>query len=93
MKALAMGSSLAVHAESSTQGGDLLSVTLAVDQAPFGRGGGASEEQLDGDPETVAARAKAWQEKIASGISQRLLSRQNSTSRLAAALEAEGQEP
>lgn len=60
VKALAMGSSLAVHAESSVPGGDLLSVTLAVDQ-----------ENLDGEPQVVAARAKAWQERIASGISQR----------------------
>lgn len=77
VKALVIGNNLAVHADSSTPGADLLSITLTVDQ-----------ENLDGDPTAVAARAKEWQEKVAAGVSQRLLSRQNSTARLGAALEA-----
>lgn len=75
VKALSIGSNLAVHAESSTPGGDLLSVTLTV------------EDNGDSDS-TAAARAKDWQEKIAMGVSQRLLSRHNSTARLGSALEA-----
>lgn len=76
VKALSIGSNLAVHAESSTPEGDLLSVTLTV------------EDNGDSDSTAAAARAKDWQEKIAMGVSQRLLSRHNSTARLGSALEA-----
>ncbi|CAJ1348646.1 unnamed protein product, partial [Effrenium voratum] len=77
VKALAIGNNLAVHAESSSAGADLLSVTLTVDK-----------ENMDNEPVSVAARAKEWQERVAAGISQRLLSRQNSTAVLGRALEA-----
>ncbi|CAE8720269.1 unnamed protein product, partial [Polarella glacialis] len=77
VKALAIGGSLAIHAASSAPGADLLSLTLNVDKAAS-----------DNDPVSVAARAKEWQEKVAVGVAQRLLSRQNSTARLGKALEA-----
>ncbi|CAK9111072.1 Probable proteasome inhibitor, partial [Durusdinium trenchii] len=77
VKALAVGNNLAVHAESSSPGADLLSVILTVDQ-----------EHIDGDPSAVAARAKDWQERIAAEVTQRLLGRNSSTARLGAALQA-----
>lgn len=76
VKALTMSGNLMVHAASSVQGGELLTVTLAVD-AP------AAET----DPAAVAARAKVWQEKMASGICARLLGLHNSTSRLGKVLD------
>eukprot|EP00931_Biecheleriopsis_adriatica_P095036 TRINITY_DN68667_c0_g1_i1.p1 TRINITY_DN68667_c0_g1~~TRINITY_DN68667_c0_g1_i1.p1 ORF type:complete len:308 (-),score=55.22 TRINITY_DN68667_c0_g1_i1:97-1020(-) len=77
IKALAIGSSLAVHAASSSAGADLLNLTINVETS-----------SVDNDPVSVVARAKEWQEKAAAGIAQRLLGRQNSTARLGKALEA-----
>jgi len=80
VKALFIGSSLQVHAASSTQGADLLSATLEV-SAPSGDDALAREKQL-----------QSWQEKISSSVAMRLLQRNNSTARFAKALaqEAEG---
>ncbi|CAE7034382.1 unnamed protein product [Symbiodinium sp. CCMP2456] len=77
VKAVGIGSSLAVHAASSAPNADLLETKLSV-----------SQDAVDNDPVSVAARAKAWQEKVAVGVAQRLLSRHNSTARLGTALEA-----
>ncbi|CAE7021828.1 unnamed protein product [Symbiodinium natans] len=77
VKAVGIGSSLAVHAASSAPSSDLLEAKLSV-----------SQDVIDNDPASVAVRAKAWQEKVAVGVAQRLLSRHNSTARLGAALEA-----
>lgn len=78
VKALSIGSTLAVHAASSSAGSDLLNVTLNVDQ-----------NSTDNDPASVVARANDWQDKIAAGVALRLLGRQNSTALIGKSLQAE----
>mmetsp|Transcript_54593 Transcript_54593/g.119502 ORF Transcript_54593/g.119502 Transcript_54593/m.119502 type:complete len:312 (+) Transcript_54593:179-1114(+) len=82
MKALAIGESLAVHAASNVASAELLTVTLKVDRAA-----------ADGDPASVAARAREWQEKTTTTVALRLLGRHNSTARLGRALEGESVPP
>lgn len=65
LKALSIGGSLVVHAASSVPGAELLTVSLAVDEAA-------------GDAE-MATRIKDWQEKTAASVALKLLARQNST--------------
>lgn len=72
LKALSIGGSLVVHAASSVQGAELLTVSLAVEEAA-------------GDAD-VAARMKEWQEKMAASVVLKLLGRQNSTARFAKGL-------
>eukprot|EP00441_Pelagodinium_beii_P032919 CAMPEP_0197633840 /NCGR_PEP_ID=MMETSP1338-20131121/10107_1 /TAXON_ID=43686 ORGANISM="Pelagodinium beii, Strain RCC1491" /NCGR_SAMPLE_ID=MMETSP1338 /ASSEMBLY_ACC=CAM_ASM_000754 /LENGTH=281 /DNA_ID=CAMNT_0043205597 /DNA_START=42 /DNA_END=887 /DNA_ORIENTATION=+ len=80
VKALAIGSSLAVHAASSSSGADLLTITLGI-----------NKDESDNDPASVVTRAKEWQERTAAGVALRLLGRQNSTARLGKSLEAQNE--
>lgn len=84
LKALFIGGLFAVHAASSKGGSEVLSVNLDV----------AADASFEGDEAVpaFAARAQAWQEKVAANIVLRLLNRTNSTSRFARALaQDEGQ--
>lgn len=81
VKSLAIGSSLAVHAASSSAGADLLTLTVPVDKV--------QEGVMENDHASVITRAREWQEKATVGIAMRLLARQNSTARFGKALEAQ----
>eukprot|EP00929_Paragymnodinium_shiwhaense_P034527 TRINITY_DN18772_c0_g1_i1.p1 TRINITY_DN18772_c0_g1~~TRINITY_DN18772_c0_g1_i1.p1 ORF type:complete len:335 (-),score=49.31 TRINITY_DN18772_c0_g1_i1:322-1326(-) len=89
LKALAIGTSVALHAASSLPGGDLLTVTLEVGAPSTSSPSTEGQSAATPSAPPLTDQLQGWQDKISSGIALKLLGRHNSTSRLGKALAGE----